>query len=189
MSDSFRNEKGQFISGAPWQYKNGHPQSNFIQIDKNKLCWEMMNWLMENIQEPELFENDFNHDIVQIWYMIMNFGYSHSAQENPENDSRIIKFFSYIQGFMPESMRNREMYKYRQTDKVLTETFENWFFECKQKLQNYLTQQYFAKGRMKDLEILKRRYKENWSEQKIVDAKVDAQEQIDGNITINIKDA
>lgn len=31
MSDSFRNEKGQFISGAPWQYKNGHPQSNFIQ--------------------------------------------------------------------------------------------------------------------------------------------------------------
>lgn len=188
MGDIYRDYHGRFVSGAPWQYKKDHAPTRGLDAERNKLCWEIMDWLQENIIEPDLVENEFNHDIVQIWFMIMNFGYSNTHPvENPENDNRIVRFFSYIQDYMPEEMRNREMYKYRQSDKRLSETFEHWFFECKQKLQNYLTQQYFVKGRMKDLEILKRRYKENWSESKVVGLTADANMKVDKDSKLEIK--
>jgi lipopolysaccharide transport system ATP-binding protein len=59
--------------------------------------------------------------------------------------------------------------------------------ESKQKLQNYLAKEYFAKGRLKDLEILKRRYKENWSESKVVDLTADANMKVDKDSKLEIK--
>ncbi|MBP5441118.1 MAG: hypothetical protein J6Y14_09490 [Fibrobacter sp.] len=147
---------------------------------------EIMEWLKANVVEPELHENETNRDIVNIWFMVMNYGYRNQV-ENPENIERIVKFFSYIQNYLPEEFRNRELYKKKIRDAEIAADFENWFFECKQKLQNYLAQEYFAKGRMKDLEILKRRYKENWSESKVVDLTADANMKVDGDSRLEIK--
>ena len=40
---------------------------------------------------------------------------------------------------------------------------------------------------MKDLEILKRRYKENWSESKVVDLTADANMKVDKDSKLEIK--
>lgn len=145
--------------------------------EKRMVFKEIIKWLKENIVEPELHENGNNGDMVNIWFMIMNYGYKNQV-ENPENIERIVKFVSYIQHYLPERFRDAELYKKKIRDQELAAEFENWFFDCKQKLQNYLAREYFAKGSMKDLEILKRRYKENWSESKVVDLTADAKLEI-----------
>jgi hypothetical protein len=92
-----------------------------------------------------------------------------------------------VSNYLPDELKNHEIYKGRIRDKELIETFEHWLFESKQKLQNYLAREYFVKGRLKDLEILKRRYKENWSESKVVDLTADASMKVDGDSRLEIK--
>lgn len=153
--------------------------------EKRQMYRDIMEWLTTNIVEPELFEDGTNADKVNIWFMIMNYG--NTFKENLENDDRVVRFISYILNYLPEEFRDREMYKRRIRDEEIVATFERWFGGCKQKLQNYLAKEYFAKGRMKDLEILKRRYKENWSESKVVDLTADANMKMDGNSRLEIK--
>ena len=174
-------------AGIPVSQESRIKRSLTAQDKEKRIMFkEIMEWLKTNVVEPELHENETNHDIVNIWFMIMNYGYRNQV-ENPENIERIVKFISYIQNYLPEEFRNRELYKKKIRDAEIAADFENWFFECKQKLQNYLAQEYFAKGRMKDLEILKRRYKENWSESKVVDLTADANMKVDGDSRLEIK--
>ena len=149
---------------------------------------EIVEWLTTNVVEPDLFVNEdcSNENLVNIWFMIMNYGQI-TAKENAENENRILRFLSYVSNYLPDELKNHEIYKGRIRDKELIETFEHWLFESKQKLQNYLAREYFAKGRMKDLEILKRRYKENWSESKVVDLTADANMKVDKDSKLEIK--
>ena len=149
---------------------------------------EIVEWLTTNIVEPDLFvkEDGSNENLVNIWFMVMNYGQI-TAQENAENENRILRFLSYVSNYLPDELKNHEIYKGRIRDKELVETFEHWLFESKQKLQNYLAREYFVKGRLKDLEILKRRYKENWSESKVVDLTADASMKVDGDSRLEIK--
>lgn len=149
---------------------------------------EIVEWLTTNVVEPDLFVNEdgSNENLVNIWFMIMNYGQI-TAKENAENENRILRFLSYVSNYLPDNLKNHEIYKGRIRDKELIETFEHWLFESKQKLQNYLAKEYFAKGRLKDLEILKRRYKENWSESKVVDLTADASMKVDGDSRLEIK--
>ena len=153
--------------------------------ERRQMYRDIMEWLTTNIVEPELFEDGTNADKVNIWFMIMNYG--NTFKENLENDDRVVRFISYILNYLPEEFRDREMYKRRIRDEEIVATFERWFGACKQKLQNYLAKEYFAKGRMKDLEILKRRYKENWSESKVVDLTADANMKVDKDSKLEIK--
>lgn len=156
--------------------------------EKRENHWEIVEWLQANIVEPDLFvkEDGSNENLVNIWFMVMNYGQI-TAKENAENENRILRFLSYVSSYLPDELKNHEIYKGRIRDKELVETFEHWLFESKQKLQNYLAREYFAKGRMKDLEILKRRYKENWSESKVVDLTADANMKVDGDSRLEIK--
>ena len=149
---------------------------------------EIVEWLTTNVVEPDLFVNEdgSNENLVNIWFMVMNYGQI-TAKENAENENRILRFLSYVSSYLPDELKNHEIYKFRIRDKDLVETFEHWLFESKQKLQNYLAREYFAKGRLKDLEILKRRYKENWSESKVVDLTADASMKVDGDSRLEIK--
>lgn len=76
--------------------------------EKRMVFKEIIKWLKENIVEPELHENGNNGDIVNIWFMIMNYGYKNQV-ENPENIERIVKFVSYIQHYLPERFRDAEL--------------------------------------------------------------------------------
>lgn len=149
---------------------------------------EIVEWLTTNIVEPDLFVNEdgSNENLVNIWFMVMNYGQI-TAKENAENENRILRFLSYVSSYLPDELKNHEIYKSRIRDKELIEIFEHWLFESKQKLQNYLAREYFAKGRLKDLEILKRRYKENWSESKVVDLTADTSMKVDGDSRLEIK--
>lgn len=176
-------------TGIPRSEKEKHSISLGRQDkERRKMYREIMEWLKENIVEPELHENETNSDIVNIWFMILNYGgRGPGTKESTENLRRTIKFISYIQQYLPEQFRNSEMYKSKMRDEEIVMEFENWFFRCKQKLQNYLSKEYFKMGRMKDLEILKRRYKENWSESKVVDLTADANMKVDADTKLEIK--
>lgn len=156
--------------------------------EKREMYRDIIEWLVANIVEPELIinEDQSNTDKVKIWFMILNYGHVNSV-ENPNYRERIVKFISYIQDYLPDCFHNKELYKKQIRDEKLCSIFEHWFFECKQKIQNHLTQEYYIKGRLKDLEILKRRYKENWSESKVVDLTADANMKVDSDTKLEIK--
>jgi len=186
---SFITEMNKARAGIPKTLEERKKQSEALQDKEKRIMYkEIVEWLIENIVEPELHENEdkSNSDKVNIWFMIMNYG-NVSTKEYEQNKERIVKFISYIQCYLPEKFRDREIYKKQLRDLEVVQMFEHWFFECKQKLQNFLTREYFNKGRLKDLEILKRRYKENWSESKVVDLTADANMKVDADTKIEIK--
>jgi hypothetical protein len=57
----------------------------------------------------------------------------------------------------------------------------------KAKIENHLSEEYYLQGRMKNLEILKRRYKQNWSESKMVDLTAEQNFRMDGDSKIELK--
>ena len=61
-----------------------------------------------------------------------------------------------------------------------------WLIMMRQKIEDYITARYYRDGRMNHLEILKRRYKDDWSEK--IEQSVDAEVKEDTTININIED-
>jgi hypothetical protein len=67
------------------------------------------------------------------------------------------------------------------------ERFQEWICMMKAKIENHLSEEYYLQGRMKNLEILKRRYKQNWSESKTVDLTAEQNFRMDGDSKIELK--
>jgi hypothetical protein len=59
------------------------------------------------------------------------------------------------------------------------------------KIENLLAETYIKKGQLRHLEVLKRRYKQTWSESKVVDLTADQNLKVDSDskIELTIKDA
>ena len=110
----------------------------------------------------------------------------------------VANFMNSIQDYMPKKLQSSNerlwnrlcYYKYKgvefaeETARLLDEMV-NWMITMKEKIQDMLTSEYFIKGNVKDLEILKRRYKDNWSEK--TEQKVEADVSSDNSIQIEIR--
>jgi hypothetical protein len=69
--------------------------------------------------------------------------------------------------------------------------FNLWFDKIRFKIENLLAETYIKNGKLRHLEVLKRRFKQTWSESKVVDLNADQNVKLDSDskIELTIKDA
>lgn len=136
-----------------------------------------------------------------ITFRIMNTqGFGDGAtrtSDTPPSYGSVANFMCHIQDYLPQDLRsttpsnklwNRTSFRENSDTEILSdETRElmdemvEWLSNMKYKIEDQLTSNYFIDGKMNVLEILKRRYKDQWSErtEQNVDAKVNGDNKVE----------
>ena len=145
---------------------------------------------------PKQLSDEFNMDsddtlnTAGITYRILNsqgFGNgAHSSNALPSWGS-VANFMASIQDYLPKSLRTKQnpyrlwshySFQKNNTQVIAEDTQEllndmcDWLLNMKTKIEDYVTARFYRDGRLNHLEILKRRFKDNWSER--VEQSVDA---------------
>ena len=162
------------------------------------------------IECPKQIADEFNMDDREvlngagITWRILNtqgFGNGQHASSTPPSYGSVANFMRDIQCYLPKSLQSRrpaeklwshwsfqvnDTQKFAEKTKELLDQMVEWLIVMRQKIEDYITARYYRDGRINHLEILKRRYKDDWSEK--IEQSVDAAVKEDTTININIED-
>ena len=162
------------------------------------------------IECPKQIADEFNMDDREvlngagITWRILNtqgFGNGQHNSSTPPSYGSVANFMRDIQCYLPKSLQSRrpaeklwshysfqvnDTQKFAEKTKELLDQMVEWLIVMRQKIEDYITARYYRDGRINHLEILKRRYKDNWAER--VEQQVDAEVKEDTTININIED-
>lgn len=137
------------------------------------------------------------------WRILNSQGFgtgSHDSNTQPSWGS-VANFMAHIQDYLPKSLRtsqnpyrlwSRNSFQQNETQIIAEETQEllndmcDWLEMMKRKIQDYITAHYYREGKLQYCEILKRRFKDEWSERN--EQKVEAEVKQDTDIRIVIGD-
>lgn len=175
---------------------------NNILIAKNKRIAQV-EYLIENMSKPDTrFKKEFNNDelnTASITLRILN-TINHGGPKSNTIDSvnsffSLASFMNSIQEYFPKKMQVKyklwSPYSFKGGNNVLseemTEAMQNlseWFCNMKYKVLDVITGNYYIEGKVQQLEILKRRFKELYSERTEQNINADINEDSDINITI-----
>lgn len=145
-------------------------------------------------------------DTAAITYRIMNHqGFGDGATRTSDSQptfGSVANFMCSIQDYLPQDLRsatpshklwNRTSFRENSETEILSdETRElleemcQWLMSMKYKIEDQLTSNYFIDGKANVLEILKRRYKDQWSER--TEQNVDANVNGDNKLQIVFED-
>lgn len=176
---------------------------NNIKIAKEKRI-EQVNYLLENMKEPDIrFKQEFDENelnTAKITLRILNTLYHGGANQTTADSVNswysLATFMNAIQEYFPKNLQ----VKYRlwspysfigdtiseeMSEKM--EELEDWFLKMKGKILDVITGNYFIDGKMQQLEILKRRFKEHYSER--TEQNINADINDDRDIKIEILEA
>lgn len=191
----------------------GHP-TDLNRMRMNKRIAQMQ-FLLDNFEQPEINYGDFNRMEVEengycptgITMTIINF----TSPLKEYNYSSICSFMNRIQTYLPKDLRittspshkrergresplwNQNNIKATKADELGEETKEyldlmvDWFTNMKAKCLNDLTFSYIKEGKNQFIEIMKRRWKDTYSEK--VEQEVQAAVKADNNINLIFEDA
>lgn len=162
------------------------------------------------IECPKQIADEFNMDDREVlngagitWRILNTQGFG-SGQHNsstPPTYGSVANFMRDIQSYLPKSLQSNRPaqklwshYSFQVNDtqiiaektKELLDQMIDWLIMMRQKIEDYITARYYRDGRMQQLEILKRRFKDNWSEK--IENQVAADINQDSNIVIKIED-
>lgn len=159
-------------------------------ITNCKTRQKQMKYILENMKSPNFAlidncSNDVDDDKLNtagITFRILNsqgFGNgSHSSNTLPTWGS-VANFMASIQDYLPKSIRTKQnpyrlwshrSFQQNDTQIIAEDTQEllndmcDWLFMMKTKIEDHITSRYYREGRLNHLEVLKRRYKDEWSE-------------------------
>ena len=162
------------------------------------------------IECPKQIADEFNMDDREvlngagITWRILNtqgFGNGQHCSSTPPSYGSVANFMRDIQCYLPKSLQSRrpaeklwshwsfqvnDTQKFAEKTKELLDQMVEWLIVMRQKIEDYITARYYRDGRINHLEILKRRYKDDWSEK--IEQSVDAAVKEDTTININIED-
>lgn len=174
---------------------------------------EFVDWLEEYCNEPLLLdvnieelskafdiEQDENegYDLTKITYAVLCNGMNggRSVKEYVTDKAlRTQKIIKLIRNYIPKRFReslNKNYRWYKKPDyyQKAIDRFDEWYINFCKKIEMELAKDYYTKGRMNYLEILKRRFRDRWTESKIVDLNAEQNVKLDsGPLEIIIKDA
>lgn len=162
------------------------------------------------IESNDTLSGTFNlapHDTLNTagitWRILNSQGFrrgEHSSDTKPSWGS-VANFFAQIQDYLPSNLRTKQN-PYRlwsrwtlrdnDTQIIADETREllddmcDWLEIMKRKIMDYITARYFREGKLQYCEILKRRFKDQYSEK--VEQEVVADVVADTNVNIVIED-
>jgi len=137
---------------------------------------------------------------VGITYRLLNHqGFGKGRHEDLPSWGSVAEFMNSIQMYMPKSLQAKytlwSRCSFRDNDveiiaddtKELLDEMVNWLITMKALIEDRLSADYYTAGRVNHLEILKRRYKMDWSER--VESDVNANVKEDTTINIHFEDA
>jgi len=185
-------------------------------IQAARVRQKQMQYILDNLTEPDFsliecpkqIADEFNMDDREvlngagITWRILNtqgFGNCQHASSTPPSYGSVANFMRDIQCYLPKSLQSKRPaeklwshWSFQSTNTLAEKTKElldqmvEWLIMMRQKIEDYITARYYRDGRMNHLEILKRRYKDDWSEK--IEQSVDAAVKEDTTININIED-
>ena len=162
------------------------------------------------IECPKQIADEFNMDDREvlngagITWRILNtqgFGNGQHNSSTPPSYGSVANFMRDIQCYLPKSLQSRrpaeklwshysfqvnDTQKFAEKTKELLDQMVEWLIVMRQKIEDYITARYYRDGRINHLEILKRRYKDDWSEK--IEQSVDADVKEDKNVEIIFED-
>ena len=163
------------------------------------------------IESNETLSGTFNladHDTLNtagITWRILNsqgFGSGEHKSNTPPSWGSVANFMASIQDYLPSSLRTKQnpyrLWSYRSfqqndTQVIADETQEllndmcDWLENMKKKIEDHVSARYFREGKPQYIEVLKRRYKDEWSER--TEQTVDANVNTDTELNVIISDA
>lgn len=173
---------------------------NNILVAKKKRI-EQVEYLIENMRKPDIrFKQQFGEDelnTASITLRILN-TINHGGPKTNSFDTvnsffSLAMFMNSIQEYFPKDMQVKyklwSQYSFN-GDKLsdeMKEAMQNlseWFCNMKYKVLDVITGNYYIEGKIQQLEILKRRFKELYSERTEQNINADINEDSDINITI-----
>lgn len=199
--------------GAPKLEESGKRIQGNNLLNNCKTRQKQMKYLLENMKEPnfDLIDakpvNEDNDELntAGITFRILNsqgFGNGAHLSNTPPSWGSVANFMASIQDYLPKSLRTRQNphrlwshYSFQQNGtQVIAEYTQEllndmcaWLMTMKTKIEDYITSHYFSEGRINHLEILKRRFKDEWSER--TEQNIDANVNNDTELNVIIEDA
>jgi len=185
-------------------------------IQAARVRQKQMQYILDNLTEPDFsliecpkqIADEFNMDDREvlngagITWRILNtqgFGNGQHNSSTPPSYGSVANFMRDIQCYLPKSLQSKRPaeklwshWSFQSTNTLAEKTKElldqmvDWLIMMRQKIEDYMTARYYRDGRMNHLEILKRRFKDDWSEK--IEQSVDAAVKEDTTININIED-
>ena len=149
-----------------------------------------------------------NHDTLNtagITWRILNsqgFGNGEHKSNTPPSWGSVANFMASIQDYLPSNLRTKQnpyrLWSYRsfqQNDtQVIAEATQellndmcDWLENMKKKIEDHVSARYFREGKPQYIEVLKRRYKDEWCER--TEQTVDANVNNDTELNVIISDA
>lgn len=165
----------------------------------------LLDEMTKPVFEPVEFDPKTQLDKYSITFRILNTkGYGRGTGSNNITWCSIAWFMNSIQEYLPETVKirrketkiklwrpdvfcDRENRNFADETTDLLDAMVDWLYTMREACEDHLTKNYYANGAFKDLEILKRRYKADWSER--TEQSVDADVKADGELNIRIIDA
>jgi len=185
-------------------------------IQAARVRQKQMQYILDNLTEPDFsliecpkqIADEFNMDDREvlngagITWRILNtqgFGNGQHNSSTPPSYGSVANFMRDIQCYLPKSLQSKRPaeklwshWSFQSTNTLAEKTKElldqmvDWLIMMRQKIEDYMTARYYRDGRINHLEILKRRFKDDWSEK--IEQSVDAAVKEDTTININIED-
>lgn len=149
-----------------------------------------------------------NHDTLNtagITWRILNsqgFGNGEHKSNTPPSWGSIANFMASIQDYLPSSLRTKQnpyrlwshrSFQQNDTQVIAEATQEllndmcDWLENMKKKIEDHVSARYFREGKTQYIEVLKRRYKDEWCER--TEQTVDANVNTDTELNVIISDA
>lgn len=188
----------------------------FTNKRRKEKRWAQIDFLLENMTEPHLLpvddkqsnstlSNVFNvsnnltgYNPTGITMQFINYRATAEDKDNPSIGS-LSRFMNYIQPYLPTSLRTQHdvtlWWDSLNEDKISTdgttvekmEALKHWFVSMRHQIENELTSRYFQCGRLQMIEILKRRWRDNWGDKQEISTENKTQISGDTNTTVTYK--
>lgn len=149
-----------------------------------------------------------NHDTLNtagITWRILNsqgFGNGEHKSNTPPSWGSVANFMAAIQDYLPNNLRTKQNpyrlwshWSFQKNDtqviaeatKELLNDMCDWLENMKKKIEDHVSARYFREGKPQYIEVLKRRYKDEWSER--TEQNIDANVNSDTELNVIISDA
>lgn len=192
---------------------NGHNLLRNCALRQKQMKYILENMSEPNfamVESNDSLSGTFNlasHDTLNtagITWRILNsqgFGNGEHKSNTPPSWGSVANFMASIQDYLPSNLRTKQnpyrLWSYRsfqqndtqiiaeETQELLNDMCE-WLENMKKKIEDQVTARYFREGKPQYIEMLKRRYKDEWSER--TEQNIDANVNGDNKLQIVFED-
>ena len=134
---------------------------------QNKSNMKCVEWLEKEVSNPDL-SNMGNKGKIYFWVLCYKKRYSEGIPTNENTFNRWRSFCihckDYVYPYKITMSNESDESKWPDTYRELITRFNTWFDVVRGRIEMMLAQDYFIFGKNPNLEILKRRFRNNWGE-------------------------